>query len=150
MRKGALTTGRNICSSMPVETRGLQFVEPKTCRFWEGFGFRMLPPWQLYPAASVGHPKGVPTTWSYCTVAICSCEGRRIGSMPESMKGAIATGPAIVIRYSRFVHTLRSPPGNTIWSTGIGTVQLPSRGLAGFLGTGVPSGLVSEIGRAHV
>src|ERR1035437_6319416 len=68
-----------------------------------------------------------------------------IASMPVSTKGAIATGPAIVMRYSRFVHTLRSPPGNTIWSTGIGTVQLPSRGLAGFLGTGVPSGLVSVI-----
>ena len=61
------------------------------------------------------------------------------------MKGAIATGPAIVMRYSRFVHTLRSPPGNTIWSTGMGTVQLPSRGFAGFLGTGVPSGLVRVI-----
>src|ERR1035437_1623096 len=68
-----------------------------------------------------------------------------IASMPVSTKGAIATGPAMVMRYSRFVHTLRSPPGNTIWSTGIGTVQLPSRGLAGFLGTGVPSGLVSVI-----
>src|ERR1035438_5392192 len=65
--------------------------------------------------------------------------------MPASTKGTIATGPAIVMRYSRFPNTLRSPPGNTIWSTGIGIVQLPSRGFAGFLGTGVPSGLVSVI-----
>src|SRR5260370_33972064 len=68
-----------------------------------------------------------------------------MGSLHASTNGAIATGPAIVMRYSRFVHTLRSPPGNTIWSTGIGTVQFPNRGLAGFLGTGVPSGFVRVI-----
>src|SRR5258708_31618412 len=74
-----------------------------------------------------------------------------MGSMPASTKGGIATGPAIVMEYSRFDDTLMSPPGNTIWSTGMGMVQFPCRGLAGFLGTGVPSGFVRvmtfELGR---
>src|ERR1700722_3657298 len=84
-------------------------------------------------------------TWSYCTWAICNCEGRRIESMPVSTNGAMATGPAIVMRYSRFDQALKSPPGNTIWSTGMGIVQFPWRGFDGFLGTGDPSGLVRVI-----
>src|SRR5579863_63216 len=123
MRKGALTTGRNICNSRPVDIRGFHVVEPRTCRSCEGAGFRIAKPAQLYPASSLGHPKGVLITAEYCCAAICSCERRRMGSMPVSTNGAIATGPAMVMRYSRLVTRLRSPPGKTIWSTGIGTVQ---------------------------
>src|SRR5690349_9648053 len=117
--------------------RGFQFVELNTCNWFEGRGFRMLPPWQLYPASSSGQPNDVLITCWYCAWAICNCEGLTMASMPESTNGTIATGPAMVMRYSRFPHVLRSPPGNTIWSTGIGIVQLPCRGLDGFLGTGV-------------
>src|SRR5215470_549935 len=52
-----------------------------------------------------------------------SCDLRRIGSKPKSKNGAIATGPAIVIRYSAFETMLKSPPGNVICSTGIGILQ---------------------------
>src|ERR1051325_3999366 len=107
-------TGRNICNSRPVEIRGFQFVAESTCKYFEGVGFKMLPPAQLKPASSVGQPKGVPTTWSYCCRAICNCDGLTMESIPLSINGASETVPAMVIRYSRFVHTLKSPPGNTI------------------------------------
>src|SRR5580704_2413382 len=117
MRNGALITGRNTWSSSPVDIRGRQLVEPSTCRFCEGDGFKTLPRAQVLAVAvcnSVGHPTGVPITVSYCTCAICTCDGRRIGSMPVSTNGAIATGPTMVMRYSRLVTTLKSPPGNVI------------------------------------
>src|SRR5215467_7081086 len=150
MRKGAFTTGRNICSSSPVDTRGAQFVEFNTCRNCDGFGFSRLP--GVHPVAVVGSRFGQPncvlTTWSYCCDAICSCERRTIGSIPASMKGATATGPAIVMRYSKLPHALKSPPGNTIWSIGIGTLTAPRPGLLGSFNTGLPSGLVRVIAPA--
>src|SRR5579863_4475639 len=123
MRKGALTTGRNICSSRPVDILGFQVVEPSTCKSCEGAGFRIADPVQLYPASSLGHPKGVLITAEYCCCAICNSERRTMGSMPVSTNGAIRTGPAMVMRYSKLVTRLRSPPGKTIWSTGMGMVQ---------------------------
>src|SRR5246127_245753 len=99
---------------MPVEARGFQFVADSTCKSCEGGGFNICPPRQLKPASSCAQPKGVEITCSYCSDAICSCEGRTIEFSPRSKKGAMATGPAIVMRYSRFPQMLRSPPGNTI------------------------------------
>src|SRR3954447_15721404 len=96
MRNGALITGKNICSSSPVETRGFQLLALNTCRYWAGVGLRTLPPTQLNPASSCGQPNGVLITWLYCAFAICNCERRMIGSIPVSTNGTIATGPAIV------------------------------------------------------
>src|SRR5215467_15930133 len=90
-----------------------------------------------------------------------SCDIRRIGSKPKSKNGAIATGPAIVIRYSAFETMLKSPPGNVICSTGIGILQqfgsLPvthepcGAGISGFFTTkelsGLRSAIVDEEGR---
>src|SRR5437016_13962156 len=74
-----------------------------------------------------------------------NCEFLRIGLMPISTNGASATGPAIVIRYSRLVTTLVSPPGKTIRCSGSGIVYAPRRGLLGSLGTIEPSGLLRLI-----
>ena len=61
--------------------------------------------------------------------------------MPVSTKGTIATGPAIVMRYSRFVNTLRSPPGkhDLVHRNGHGPVPQPRVG--GILGNRGPVGI---------
>src|SRR3982074_2328848 len=114
MRKGALITGRNICNSSPVVILGRQFVLDSTCRSFEGTGFNRLPPVHLKPASNAGQPNAVLMTESYCWVAIWSCEGRIMGSMPVSRNGAIATGPKIGMRDSRLVITLTPPPGEGV------------------------------------
>src|SRR5580658_9140585 len=139
MRNGALTTGKNTCNSRPVDILGVQFVPGTGCRYCGNFC--VDPPTQLKPASSAGQPKTVLLISSYCPSLILSWESRRIGSTPRSTKGARATGPAMVMRYSKFPTRLKSPPGKTIWSKGTGMVYAPCRGLAGFLGTIEPSGL---------
>src|SRR5580698_10791587 len=96
MRKGALTTGRNICNSSPVDILGRQLVEPRTCKSCDGRGFNTAPGEQVLAVAvcdSKGHPTCVPITSRYCCCAICNCDGRTMGSMPISINGASATGP---------------------------------------------------------
>ena len=61
--------------------------------------------------------------------AVRSWDLRTIGFIPISTNGAIATGPAIVMRYSTFATKLVSPPGITMLCTGIGTVQIWFPGL---------------------
>src|SRR5580698_8349924 len=98
-------TGRNICSSRPVDILGFQLVSPSTDKVCDGDGDSVWPGVQVLAVAvctSSGQPNGVPTTDSNCTCAICNCDGRRMGSIPASTKGASATGPTMVMRYSRF------------------------------------------------
>src|ERR1700752_5313177 len=119
-----------------------QFVLFSTVRSFDGFcprnwGKVWVPGHVVSEGSSVGQPKGVLIRLVDCCGAICNCDGRRIGSTPASTKGASATGPTIVIRYSRLLTRLRSPPGKTIWFIGIVMVQilLPTAGLLGSLGT---------------
>src|SRR3984957_1888623 len=128
MRNGALTTGKNTCSSSPVDILGTQLVLPKVERFCEksGKSFELpgfCPPTQLKVIGScAGQPKTVPLIRFCSEELIRSCEFLRMGSMPTSMNGASATGPAMVMRYSKLVTKLASPPGKTICSTGTGMV----------------------------
>src|SRR5215471_3925775 len=113
-----------------------------------------LPPRQLNVIGSCcGQPKGVVLMVVNWPLLIRNCEGRKMGSNPTSKNGAMATGPAMVMRYSTFPNTLISPPGNVIWSTGMGIVYwlfVPA-GRLGFLGTIEPSGFrsatVLEVGK---
>src|ERR1700674_3037646 len=120
MRKGALTTGKKTCNSRPVDILGVQLVPGTGLRNCETFC--VDPPTQFSPTSSAGQPKNVLLIRSNCPLLILSCEFLRIGSTPKSRNGARATGPAIVIRYSRLATTLKSPPGKTIWSRGTGIV----------------------------
>src|SRR5713226_9153110 len=151
MRKGALMTGKNTCSSTPVDILGIQFVLPKTCNNWEKVC--LLPPTQFRAISRLGQPKRVFSMSLNCPELIRNCEFLRMGLTPTSINGATATGPAMVIRYSRLVTKLRSQPGKTICSNGMGMVYLgqsgliglPQSGLLGSFGTTEPSGLVSAM-----
>src|SRR5439155_374816 len=140
-RNGALTTGRNTCSSRPVDILGIQFVLPTSCKFCENFS--VCPPTQFKATSNCGQPNTVVLISVNCPELIRSWEFLIIGSTPKSTNGASATGPAMVKRYSRFPTRLRSPPGNTICSAGTLIVYGPSRGLLGSFGTTDPSGLRS-------
>src|SRR6266852_3848530 len=158
MRKGALTTGSMVCNSIPVDMRTTQLVPGTGLRFGEKVFFGSLaPPLQVKPLPAYGasgQPKNVSfKVWNWNWL-ICNCELRRIGSTPASTKGAMATGPAMVMRYSRLPFKLRSPPGVTSCRYGIGILtqlltgtQLPlasgpTGGPAGFLGTNAPVGVL--------
>src|SRR6266567_6004916 len=146
MRKGALITGSMTCNSSPVDMRGTQLVPGTALRYRENL--RVWVPVQFPAGSRFGQPKGVLRSWSNWALAICNCEGRMMGETPESRKGAMATGPAMVTRYSRFPLRPMSPPGVTSCWKGTGMVQqliLEMRqelGLFLNLGTGEPSGLV--------
>src|SRR5208282_927561 len=103
MRKGALTTGRNVCNSSPVDMRATQLVPGTEVRCCEMEGRPLVPsscpPWQEYAVVSVGQPYRVLCKFWNSTGLICNCEVRRMGSVPKSTKGATATGPAMVMRY---------------------------------------------------
>ena len=114
--------GRNTCTSNPVDILGIQLVELTICRFWENAGVCVCPPAQFRAISSAGQPNTVLLMSASCPGLMRSCEPRTMGFIPISTKGAKATGPAMVIRYSRFVTRLASPPGNTIRSTGTGMV----------------------------
>src|SRR6266478_4565641 len=151
MRKGALTTGSIVCNSMPVDRRATQLV-PGTGLRSRGMPLIFAPPVQAKAESSVGQPNRVFIRVLYWVKFVCNCEVRMIGSAPISIKGAMATGPAMVMRYSRLPFRLRSPPGVTSCRYGIGIftqlltgTQLPlasdpTGGPAGFLGTNAPVG----------
>src|ERR1700678_1566267 len=120
MRNGALTTGKNTCNSRPVDILGVQFVPGTGWRYCGNFC--VDPPTQLKPTSRAGQPKTVLLIKSYWVSLIFNWEGLRIGSTPISTNGAKATGPAMVMRYSKLPTKLKSPPGKTIWSSGTGTV----------------------------
>ena len=71
----------------------------------------LAPPVQAKAESSVGQPNRVFTRVLYWVKFVCNCEVRMIGSTPASIKGAMATGPAMVMRYSKLPFRLRSPPG---------------------------------------
>src|SRR5216683_1061063 len=119
MRNGAFTTGRKTCNSTPVEARGCQLVPPRIERFWLNVIFR-VPKHVLKNGSSSGQPYGVLLMAVNWPLLMRNCDRLKMGSNPKSKKGAIATGPAMVIRYSALETRLRSPPGNVIWSTGMG------------------------------
>src|SRR5450756_1012414 len=130
MRKGALTTGSMVCNSIPVDMRTIQFVPGTGLRYCEKVPLgSVAPPLQTYPLpgpGGIGQPKMVFSKfWNWIGLT-CNCEVRRIGSMPASTKGAMATGPAMVMRYSALAFRLRSPPGVTScrYGTGIFTQLL--------------------------
>src|ERR1035438_5709121 len=163
MRKGALTTGSIVCNSIPVDMRTTQLVPGTGLRFGEKvFGSSLWPPAHTKAVFRLGQPYWVLISVLNCTGLICNCEARRIGSTPASTKGAIATGPAMVIRYSRLPFMLRSPPGVTSCWYGTGIFQqllthapeeLVKTGNLGLAGTKVPSWfrrgtLCAQIGRA--
>src|SRR5208282_2345040 len=155
MRKGALTTGSMVCNSSPVDIRATQFVPGTGLRFGEMGGRPLVPsfcpPRQLKAVLKIGQPNR-----SFCRMLnwiglICNCEERRIGSVPMSTKGAMATGPAMVMRYSTLAFRLKSPPGVTSCWYGTGIFQqLPAHapeefictGNRGLAGTNVPSGFL--------
>ena len=74
--------------------------------------FRFAHRSQAKPVVSVGQPNRVLIRVLYWVGLICNCEVRMIGSVPISTKGAMATGPAMVMRYSKLPFRLRSPPGS--------------------------------------
>src|SRR5450755_1386534 len=128
--------------------RGTQLVPGTGLRSLEKFVI-VCPCSQAYVTGLCsGQPKRVFTSVLYCTGLICNCELRRMGSTPKSTKGAIATGPAMVIRYSRLPCRLRSPPGVVSCWYGTGIFQqllthcpeeLVTAGNRGFEGTKLPS-----------
>src|SRR5579863_2267308 len=120
MRNGAFTTGKNTCSSKPVDILGVQLVPATGFRNWEKACFD--PPMQFKPMSTAGQPNTVALIKSNCPLLIFNWESLRMGSTPKSTNGATATGPAIVIRYSALLTRLKSPPGKTIWFSGTGTV----------------------------
>src|SRR5260221_4204426 len=144
MRKGAFTTGKNTCNSMPVEALGCQLDPPTMFNLCEKLSFGQARHWPL-TGSTAGQPKGNSVSAANWPGLIRNCEPLRIGSKPKSTKGAIATGPAIVILYSMFETRFKSPPGKEIWSTGTRTVYAGPNGLLGSLGTVDPSGLRSVI-----
>src|SRR5208283_3002487 len=105
MRKGAFRTGNIVCNSSPVDIRTTQLVPGTALRFCEGRGRpgvpSFTPPTQAYAEFSCGQPNSVLIRVSYWKMLVCNCDGRRIGLTPMSTKGAMATGPAMVMRYSR-------------------------------------------------
>src|SRR5208282_4087801 len=124
MRKGALTTGSMVCNSSPVDIRTVQLV-PGTGLRYCGMLLMVWPPEHAYDVwgPRIGQPNSVLCRVSYWTGLICNCEVRRIGSTPVSTKGAMATGPAMVMRYSKLPCRLRSPPGVTSWRNGTGILK---------------------------
>src|SRR5450755_189824 len=106
MRKGAFTTGSMVCNSIPVDIRTTQLVPGTGLRFRDGRGRpfvpSFIPPLHVNPLAAEGgsgQPKKVFTRVLYWVKFVCNCEVRIIGSVPISTKGAMATGPAMVMRY---------------------------------------------------
>src|ERR1700674_354030 len=147
MRKGALTTGSIVCNSMPVDIRATQLV-PGTGLRSRGMPLIFAPPVQAKAESSVGQPNRVLIRVLYWVKFVCNCEVRIIGSAPISTKGAMATGPAMVMRYSKLPFRLRSPPGVTSWLYGTGIFQqllahppeeFVCTGNRGLAGTNVPS-----------
>src|SRR5579871_4924061 len=120
MRNGALMTGRKTCNSKPVDMRGVQLVPATGFRYCAKAGIvepgapGVCPPMQFKPMSNAGQPKDVLLIKSSWDALTFNWDVRMIGSTPKSTKGAIATGPAMVIRYSALVTILKSPPGNTI------------------------------------
>src|SRR5450759_4084033 len=152
MRKGALTTGSIVCNSIPVDMRTAQLVPGAGVRFFEKV-LILCPPVQAKAVSSCGQPNRVFLRVSNWTGLICNCEVRRIGSMPMSTKGAMATGPAMVMRYSKLPCRLRSPPGVTSCWNGTGIFQqllahapeeLVNTGNRGLAGTNDPSGFLRD------
>ena len=135
--------GSNTSNSKPVDIRGVQFVSLASGRVDPNFSNSL--PTQLKAASRAGQPYRVVFNRVTCCGVMRNCESRTTGSSPISTNGARTTGPAIVIWYSKLVTKLASPPGNTICSMGIGTVQAPRSGLLGFLGIGEPSGFCRVI-----
>ena len=106
--------GISTCSSSPVDIRGFQFVDPSglMCPL-KVIGVppkHPVPPVKSIPV----QPKLVEFKMPSCSGAICNWLGSRMALIPKSVNGAKTTGPAIGMRYSRFVKTWVSPPGKTI------------------------------------
>src|SRR5271168_1624279 len=148
-------TGRKTCNSRPVDIRGVQFVPDTGVRYCPNGGMDeprppgSCPPVQLKPISSAGQPKDVLLMSCCCDSLILGCDGRKMGSMPRSAKGAMATGPAMVMRYSRLPMTLKSPPGVVSCWYGIGMLmqlvahvplELTPTGKLGLAGTNAPVG----------
>src|SRR5690348_6856335 len=100
--------GKNTCSSSPKEARGCQLDPLSTVRFWEKLS-RCAPRHCPLTGSTEGQPNGTWFSDANCPLLIFNCDDLSTGSTPKSTNGAMATGPAIVIRYSALLTRLKSP-----------------------------------------